>query len=74
LERQVIDKTELKGRYDIDLRFAPVDSDPSVETAAKETRPSIFSALEEQLGLRLNATKGAVEILVVDRAEKALGN
>jgi uncharacterized protein (TIGR03435 family) len=74
LQRQVVDKTELKGRYDMDFSFAPVDLDPSLETASKETRPSIFTALEQQLGLHLNATKGPVEVLVVDGAEKATGN
>lgn len=74
LQRQVIDKTELKGRYDMDCSFAPVDPDASLETAAKETRPSIFTALEQQLGLHLNTTKGPVDVLVVDSAEKAIGN
>jgi uncharacterized protein (TIGR03435 family) len=74
LQRQVIDQTKLKGRYDIDLRFAPVDPNSSVEAATQETGPSIFSALEQQLGLQLKATKGPVEVLVVDRADKAIGN
>lgn len=74
LQRQVIDKTELKGRYDMDLRFAPVDPNSPVEAATQETRPSIFSALEQQLGLQLKATKGPVEVLVVDSVDKATGN
>jgi uncharacterized protein (TIGR03435 family) len=74
LQRQVLDKTDLKGRYDIDLRFAPVDPNPSPEAAAQETQASIFTAIEQQLGLQLKAAKGPVEVLVVDSAAKATGN
>jgi uncharacterized protein (TIGR03435 family) len=74
LQRQVLDKTDLKGRYDIDLRFAPVDPDPSVESAAKENQASIFTAIQQQLGLQLKATKGPVEVVVVDSAARPAGN
>jgi uncharacterized protein (TIGR03435 family) len=72
--RQVLDRTKLKGQYEVNLRFAPVDANPSVEAAQAETLPSIFSALEEQLGLRLRSGKGPVEVLVIDRAEKPSEN
>ena len=55
--RQVLDRTELKGRYEINLSFAPVNANPSIEAAQAETLPSIFRALEEQLGLRLESGK-----------------
>jgi uncharacterized protein (TIGR03435 family) len=74
LQREVIDKTGLIGRYDMDFSFAPVDLDTSAESAAQDTRPSIFTALEGQLGLHLQATRGPVEVLVVDGAEMASGN
>ncbi len=72
--RQVLDRTELTGRYEIDLKFAPVNPNPSLETAENETLPSIFRALQEQLGLRLESGKGPVEVLVIDRAERASEN
>ena len=72
--RQVLDRTELKGQYEINLRFAPVDANPSVEAAQAETLPSIFSAIQEQLGLRLRAGNGPVGVVVIDRAERPSEN
>jgi len=72
--RQVLDRTELRGQYEINLSFAPVNATPSVEAAQAETMPSIFSALEEQLGLRLRSGNGQVDVLVIDRAEKPSEN
>jgi len=74
LHRQVIDQTELKGLYEVNLEFAPVDPNPSAEAAATETLPSIFTALEQQLGLTLKSSKGPVEVLVVESAEKPSAN
>jgi len=65
--RPVIDNTGLQGEYDFRLEWAPEEKPGSVI-------PSIFAALEEQLGLKLNATKGTIEIIVVDRAERASAN
>jgi len=61
LDRYVIDATGLKGNYDFS---APFSSGPDSDG------PTIFDALERNLGLRLEARKGPVEILVVDHAEK----
>ena len=64
----VIDRTGLSGRYDFDLKFA------SFEAPGDDTLPSIFAVLQEQLGLKLEAIKGPVEVLVIDRAEKPTEN
>jgi uncharacterized protein (TIGR03435 family) len=66
LGRPVIDKTGLQGSYGFSLDFASTPGDDSL--------PDIFAALQEQLGLRLESTKGPVEILVIDRAEKPSEN
>ena len=66
--RSVIDKTGLTGSYDIDLKWTPDDA-PVGGGADSDTGPSIFTALQEQLGLKLEAAKGPVETLVVDHAE-----
>jgi bla regulator protein blaR1 len=62
--RMVIDQTGLTGTYDLTLEWAPQGAD------ASDPRPSIFAALEEQLGLKLVPTKGPVEVIVVDQIEK----
>jgi bla regulator protein blaR1 len=66
--RTVLDQTGLKGNYDFKMTFAPDLA------AADADGPSIFTALQEQLGLRLDAQKGPVEVLVIDSAQKASEN
>ena len=70
--RIVIDRTGLTGRFDLDLEFSPTNrlqASPDAADASRDSGPSIFTALQEQLGLKLQAEKGPVEVLVVDRAE-----
>ena len=66
-ERPVVDMTNLKGVYDMTL-------DWSAEAAPNPEKPSLFTAVTEQLGLKLEAQKAPVEILVIDRAEKPSEN
>jgi len=63
MERKVLDQTGLTGVYDFKLEFAPAE-------AIDSPLPSLFTALQEQLGLKLQAGNGPVEVLVVDHAEK----
>lgn len=65
VHRPVIDKTDLAGNYDVAMKWSS-DTVPSSEANAG---PSIYTALQEQLGLKLKATKGPVETLVVDHVE-----
>jgi uncharacterized protein (TIGR03435 family) len=58
-ERQVVDKTGLKGRYDLDLTWKD-------DTEG----PSFFTAVQEQLGLKLESQRGPVEVLVIDSAQR----
>jgi uncharacterized protein (TIGR03435 family) len=71
-ERPVIDKTGLDGNYDFTLRFAPERALDSASEA--DDRPSIFDALRDQLGLKLQAEKGQVEYYVIDHVEKPSDN
>jgi uncharacterized protein (TIGR03435 family) len=69
--RPIIDRTGLKGSYDFTLSWTPDLSAGLPEGASADTSdPGIFEALQKQLGLRLEAQKGPVEILVIDHAEK----
>lgn len=63
LRLPVIDKTRIEGTYEIDLRFAPEES-----TGA--SLPSIFTAIQEQLGLRLESQKMPLEMLVIDHCQR----
>ncbi len=65
LGRPVLDQTKLDGAYAITLEWVP---DSTEESASG---PSIYTALQEQLGLKLVATKGPTTVLVVDHVEKA---
>ena len=68
--RPVVDSTGLTGRYDFTLLYAPA-ADASNDNS---TRPTIFTALEEQLGLKLVPTKALVEVLVVDSLQRPSEN
>ena len=61
-----MDKTGIEGKYDITLEYAPEDP-----AAAAPSQPSIFTALQEQIGLRLEPQKVLVEMLIIDRCERA---
>jgi uncharacterized protein (TIGR03435 family) len=64
--RQVINNTGLHGRYDIDLRYAP--------DAADTSGLSIFMAIQEQLGLKLEPTRAPLEVVVIDHIEHPSAN
>jgi uncharacterized protein (TIGR03435 family) len=86
LDRPVVDKTGLTGVFDIHLEFvrdnamsgpirlnwvdAPAEPAPSVDAGG----PSIFTAVQEQLGLKLSPDKGPVEVLVIDHVGKPSEN
>jgi uncharacterized protein (TIGR03435 family) len=67
LDRSVIDKTGLPSFYDITLTWSSEHADEAGD-AAQDTGPSLFTALQEQLGLKLIPAKGPVQVLVVDKA------
>jgi uncharacterized protein (TIGR03435 family) len=65
LHRSVVDKTELTGNYDLTLQWTPDDAPASADA---DSAPSIYTAVQEQLGLKLQPAKAPVEVLVVDHA------
>ena len=77
VDRPVVDKTGLRGKYDFDLEWAPDESQFNGEIAsasADASAPPLFTAIQQQLGLKLIATKGPVDALVVDKAERPAAN
>lgn len=70
VDRVIIDRTGFTERFNLVLDFAVLRrTEP-----APSSGPTIFAALEEQLGLRLRPTSGAVDVLVIDRAERPTVN
>jgi uncharacterized protein (TIGR03435 family) len=72
VEHPVFDETGLKGIYNVDLEFAPVQATPTATN--EEPGAAIFTAIQEQLGLKLEATKRPVEVFVIDHVEKPSEN
>lgn len=62
--RVVMNRTGLMGVYDLKLEFAPDAAN------AADTRPSLFTALREQLGLKLEPSTASLQVLVIDRIER----
>jgi uncharacterized protein (TIGR03435 family) len=80
LDRQVLDKTEFTGEFDLKLSFTSdealrgLGNSRGSRLPTDPTHPNIFAALEEQLGLKLVPAKGPVEVLVIDHAERPATN
>jgi uncharacterized protein (TIGR03435 family) len=73
--RPVVDKTGLTGKYEIKLEWTRDSGSGSVDaTSTDASGPSIFTAVQEQLGLKLVSSKGPVDTLVIDHAEQPTAN
>lgn len=73
LDRPVIDKTGLTGVYNFELDFSyqPITAAPSQDgVAAEPSSPDIFTALQKQLGLKLEPARGPVQQLIIDHVER----
>lgn len=78
--RTVVDKTGITGTFHIRMTFVPdegirqLQGPPGDPAAASDAGPSIFTAIQEQLGLKLESAKGPVEVLIIDGVEKPSEN
>jgi uncharacterized protein (TIGR03435 family) len=70
LDRPAIDQTSLTGNYDFTLKWTFDDA----EVHDPDAPPSLFTAIKEQLGLRMDAVKGPAEVWVIDHIEKPSAN
>jgi uncharacterized protein (TIGR03435 family) len=73
LGRIVLDRTGLTAAYDFTLQWTP-DNTASTAPVPADAPPSIFTAVQEQLGLKLESTKGPVDVIVIDHIEKPAEN
>jgi uncharacterized protein (TIGR03435 family) len=82
LDRPVVDRTGLQGRFDFTLTWTPDDSQfrsfgprpPAPATPDPNAPPGLFTAIQEQLGLRLERANAPVDVIVIDRVEKPSEN
>jgi uncharacterized protein (TIGR03435 family) len=81
LDKPVVNHTGLTGRYDFNLRFTPdatqmANFDPLAPAQASnpDAPPDIFAAFQQQLGLKLESTKAAVDVIVIDKIERPSEN
>jgi bla regulator protein blaR1 len=81
LDRPVLDQTGLNGRFDFTLKWTPDDSQfggmgakipPPTDSATAP--PALYTAIQEQIGLKLDATRAPAEVLVIDHVEKPSAN
>jgi uncharacterized protein (TIGR03435 family) len=79
LDRQVADETGVGGTFDFTLEYAPDDNllarvTPDNPPSNTTSHPSLFTALQEQPGLKLESRKGQVEVFAIEHAEKPADN
>ena len=72
--RVVVDRTQVLGFYDFELRWTPDQPirvpDDAPPIASDPNGPSLFTALQEQLGLKLEPTRGPVDVVVIDSVQR----
>jgi uncharacterized protein (TIGR03435 family) len=81
LDRPVVDRTGISGRFDYKVTFTPEDSQfhgypPKLpeKTDNVEAAPNLFDAIQQQLGLKVDAEKTPVDVIEIDHVEKPSGN
>src|SRR4029079_8490682 len=70
VDRIVVNRTGLTGSFSVDFEFTPTLQAASPDAAVNDSGTSIFTAMQEQLGLKLESTRGPVDVVVVDHAER----
>ncbi|MGH9574000.1 MAG: TIGR03435 family protein [Candidatus Acidiferrales bacterium] len=81
LDKPVVDHTGLSGRFDFELKWTPDQGQfetfggikaPATENA--DAPPDLFTAIQQQIGLKINSTKGPTDVMVIDKVEKPSAN
>ena len=84
LDRPVVDQTGLKGRFDFQLQWTPDETtqftplgapgEPPKPPERAETQPDLFTAIQQQLGVKLESTRAETDVLVIHKVEKPSEN
>ena len=79
LDKPVVDRTGLEGRYDFELKWTPDESQNNMQVPAQSREdasgpPGLYTAIQEQLGLKIEPTKAAVKAMVIDHIERPSEN
>jgi len=75
VRRRVLDRTGLTGRFDFDLEWTPfVTPGPAASGVPPDAGPNLFTALQEQLGLKLESTRETIAVLVIDSVNQPSPN
>jgi uncharacterized protein (TIGR03435 family) len=81
MDKPVVDQSGLSDRYDFTLMFTPdaaqaalIDGPPRPAADNLDAAPDLFTAFQQQLGLKLESTKAPVEVMVIDKVEKPSEN
>lgn len=72
LGRTIVDRTELKGRYDLELQWRSANL--AATAAGQDSEPDLMTAVQEQLGLKLVAKRGRLDTIVIDNVEMPTPN
>jgi uncharacterized protein (TIGR03435 family) len=72
--RPVVEATRLAGEFDLDLTYTPDFGLNGPPLPPQANAPSLFTALDEQLGVKLESARGSVDVVVIDRAERPADN
>jgi uncharacterized protein (TIGR03435 family) len=78
-DRVVLNRTELNGRFNVELQWTPdfggpPPASPNATAATTDAPPALVTAIQEQLGLKLEPTTAPIEVLVIDSADRPLPN
>ena len=74
LQRPIVDRTGITGRFDIDLIYTPDVQQPAQPTLVTPDAPVLSTAIQEQLGLKLESSRAPVDVVVIDRVERPSEN
>jgi len=74
VDRSILDKTRLAGKFDFTMEFTPAALPPEANFRPDPSGPTFLEALKDQLGLKLEPQTGPVDVLVIDRIEEPSPN